>query len=131
MSELDFDSIIIELVALLAVIAVVLLLSAPWWTVLVASALALPPALLVSRRVRRALRRRARVGRESLPGASGIVTARLVDPNSILPYVVRLGGELWTARSLEDLAVGDRVLVLDVEDNHLLVCRLPREISGG
>jgi membrane protein implicated in regulation of membrane protease activity len=130
MSELDFDSAITGLVALLAVVAVVLLLSAPWWTVLVAAVLAVPPALLVSRRVRRTLRQRATTGPESLPGANGIVTARLEDPNSALPYVVRLGGELWTARSLEDLTVGDRVLVIDVEDNHLLVCRLPREIAG-
>lgn len=130
MSELDFDSAITGLVAMLAVVAVVLLLSAPWWTVLVAAVLALPPTLLVHRHVRRALRQRATTGPESLPGANGIVTAHLEDPNSALPYVVRLGGELWTARSVEDLVVGDRVLVLEVEENHLLVCRLPRELGG-
>lgn len=127
---LDYDAVAIELVALIAVVAMVLLLAAPWWVALAAAILVLPPTLLVSRRVRRALRRRASVGAESLPGASGVVTASLDDPNSQLPYVVRLGGELWTARSYDDLVVGDRILVLDVEDNHLLVCRLPREIGG-
>ena len=129
MLDLDAESVAIELVALVGIVAVALLLSAPWWIGVLVALLAVPPTLLVSRRIRRSLRRRARIGAEALPGENGVITARLSDPNSLVPYVVRLGGELWTARSPEQLAIGDRVLVLEVEDNHLLVCRLPREIA--
>ena len=100
----------------------------PWWAVVLACGLAAVPVYLVFRSIRVALLRRARLGVESLSGASAVVVARTAEA-SALPYVVRLGGELWTARSPEALAVGDRALVLGVEDNHLLVCRMPPELE--
>ncbi len=84
---------------------------------------------------RLALRQRARprhqrplVGRESLPASVGVVVAVVtwVAPPS---YLVRLHGESWSARSYDRLALGDRCLVLEVNGNHLDVCRLPSELE--
>jgi membrane protein implicated in regulation of membrane protease activity len=102
---------------------------APWWVTVLVLAVVVPTGLLVSGQVRRALRRRTSVGAEALPGAAGTVVGRLAPSEAPLGYVVRLGGELWMARSTDDLDLGDRALVVEVEGNHLLVCRLPRELE--
>jgi membrane protein implicated in regulation of membrane protease activity len=112
----------------LAVVALLAALFLPWWAIALGGALAAGSTYLVAQRVQVALRRRARVGPESLPGASATVVAT-AEPSAALPYVVRLGGELWSARSPEPLAVGDQALVLGVEDNHLVVCRMPPELQ--
>lgn len=100
----------------------------PWWAIgLLLASGGVAVGLLILE-VRRTLRRRAVVGPETLPGASGVVVA---DGRDVLGgrYVVRLGGELWTAASHEGLEVGDQALVLEVENGHLVVCRLPDEIA--
>jgi inner membrane protein len=112
---------------IVAVVALVAAFLLPWWVVMLGCIAALVPALMVSSRIRRALRSRAKVGAESLPGAQGIIVART--PEASLPYVVRLGGEIWSARSPERLSVGEQVLVLGVEDNHLVICQLPAELQ--
>jgi membrane protein implicated in regulation of membrane protease activity len=108
----------------LVVAALLIALLMPWWVVVLVCALVAVPAILVSPLIRRALRRPARVGAESLAGSSAVVVRRNA-VSAALPYVVRLGGELWSARSPEELAEGDRALVLGVEGNHLLICRMP------
>ncbi len=114
------------LLALAAGLAAMLL---PWWVVVIACIVAAAPAYLLARRIQAALPRRARVGAESLPGESAVVVAR-ADSATGLPYVVRVDGELWSADSPEPLAVGERALVLGVERNHLVVCRMPPELEG-
>ena len=44
-------------------------------------------------------------------------------------YVVRVQGELWSASSPDELAVGERALVVEVEGYRLVVCRMPPELE--
>lgn len=113
---------------LLAMLGLLMAFILPWWVTVLVCGIAALPLLLVSGHIRRALRRRADVGAESLPGARATVVARAHPPASF-PYVVRLNGELWNARAVDDLAVGDHALVLEVEGNHLVVCRMPPELE--
>jgi membrane protein implicated in regulation of membrane protease activity len=80
----------------------------------------------VSRQIYRALRRPVAVGREALPGSRATVVGR-TDSGG---YFVRIEGELWSAESPDALVDGERVYVLDVEGQHLIVCRLPPELMS-
>ena len=62
------------------------------------------------------------------PGAPADVVAR-VSRLAERPYAVRVQGELWSAWSPDDLAVGERYLLLEVEGYRLVVCRMPPELE--
>lgn len=101
----------------------------PWWVVAPFGVLAALALLLVWRQLERGLPRRALVGPESLPGAIAVVAAQ-TSQASTSPYLVQVRGETWSARSMESLAIGDRALVLEVDGNHLIVCKLPPELDS-
>lgn len=67
-------------------------------------------------------RRRAVTGAEALVGAKGIVASACRPEGQ-----VRVAGELWGARSEEDLDPGDEVEVMGVKNLTLSVRRLRRE----
>ncbi len=116
-------------VILLIVVGVLLALFLPWWAVALFAGVSAVAVTLLVRELRATLRRRALVGPEALLGTTGVVVAKAVQG---IPgwYLVRLSGELWTADSHEALEVGDRALVLDVEDGRVVVCKLPPELSA-
>ncbi len=72
--------------------------------------------------------RRPAIGPESLPGSFGTVVSL---PDRVRPdaCLVHAQGELWSARAVERLKVGEHCLVLEVEGNHLVVSRLPIELE--
>ncbi len=65
-------------------------------------------------------------GAESLVGVSAEVVSRL-SPNNYSKYLVRAGGELWTAHSDNSLQPGDKVNVTSVDGIRLVVA--PRNIG--
>ena len=108
-----------------ALIFALLFLSSPWNVVLVLTAAAVDIAetgglVWWSRRRRRLSP--AVVGTEALVGQAGVAIRRL-DPAALDPVgQVRVGGEIWSARSVEPIDPGVSVtvtsvagLVLDVE----------------
>ena len=100
---------------LVAILLAIFVLPAQWGVVAVAVALVVEAgeaALFVwwSRR------RRAQVGAETLVGEEGIALAPL-DPEG----QVRVGGEIWRARSSAPVAAGGRVRVAAVEQLTLVV----------
>lgn len=111
------------------VVAIALLLifgQISWWGAALLTVLVGVPSYLVSRQVYRALRRPAAVGREALPGGRATVVSHIPAGG----YFVRIEGELWSAESPDALVEGERVYVLDVEDHHLIVCRMPPELMS-
>ncbi len=72
--------------------------------------------------------RRPAVGPESLPGSFGTVVS-LPDRRRPDACLVHTQGELWRARAVERLEVGEPCLVLEVEGNQLVVSRLPIELE--
>lgn len=114
-------------VALVVVIALLLVFGQiSWWGAALLAVLGGLPVYLVSRQVYKALRRPAAVGREALPGRPATVVGRIPAGG----YFVRIEGELWHAESPDALVDGERVYVLDVEDHHLIVCRMPPELMS-
>lgn len=78
--------------------------------------------------IRPAIRRRlaekneVAMGTESMRGASAVV----VEPVGIEQGMVRIDGELWQARSLESsesYSPGERVTIVDINDNTAVVWR--------
>ncbi len=61
-------------------------------------------------------------GAESLVGTSAEVISRL-SPNNTTKYMVKVGGELWTARSDNRLQPGEKVNVTSVDGIRLVVAR--------
>ena len=59
-------------------------------------------------------------GAESLVGTSAEVVSRL-SPNNTTKYMVRAGGELWTARSDNSLQPGERVNIAAVDGIRLVI----------
>ncbi len=114
----------------LAAIAVIVLLlvfgQISWWGAALLALVVGVPTYLVSRQVYRALRRPVAVGREALLGGRATVVNQIPAGG----YFVRIEGELWRAESPDPLVDGEQVYVLDVEDQHLIVCRLPPELMS-
>ncbi len=113
-----------------AVVVIVLLLvfgQISWVGAALLAAVVGVPTYFVSRQVYRALRRPVYVGREALPGRPATVVGQIPEGG----YFVRIEGELWRAESPDSLVDGERVYVLEVEDHHLIVCRLPPELMSG
>jgi membrane-bound serine protease (ClpP class) len=99
-------------ITLVALVVALLFLSPPWSYVLVAVAAAVDVAetgafLWWSRRRRR--RTTPAVGVEALVGRHGRATTRLAPSGQ-----VRVGGELWSARSTTPVDRGDAIVVLGI-----------------
>jgi membrane-bound serine protease (ClpP class) len=106
------------MLTLIALIVAILFLSPPWSVIIVVAAAIVDvteTGLFVwwSRRRRRLTA--AAVGSEALVGRSGTALGRL-DPESASPVAqVRVGGEIWNARSGEPIDPGDAVTVRGVD----------------
>lgn len=97
---------------MLTIVAVVLALTvlpAPWGALAVVTAAAVDVAETAFF-VRWSKRRRAAVGAETLVGRTAVVVRPLAPRGQ-----VRLDGELWEARSAEDVQPGSEVVVTGLE----------------
>lgn len=68
----------------------------------------------------RAMRRPVAVGMESMVGMT-VEVVKSLDPQRAGMYLVRLEGELWTARCRPGLEPGDRAAVVSFQGNSLMV----------
>jgi len=74
------------------------------------------------RLMRRTMRRPVTTGVESLIGKDAEVTSRSSSHGGT-PYMVRIEGELWSARSRDSLQHGETVVIVAVKGNYLTVKR--------
>jgi len=72
--------------------------------------------------MRRSMKQHAVTGYEGLIGREAEVVPRVNHGNGA-SYFVRVEGELWSARSRDDLKPGDIVVIIGVEKNRLTVKR--------
>ena len=100
-----------------AVLVAVLYLQPPWNVAIVGAAVVVEVAETIFW-IRLSQRRRARVGAETLIGASGVATSDLAPAGQ-----VRVQGELWQARAEGGARAGDSVRVLGREELLLVVER--------
>ena len=117
------------MLTLVALIVALLFLSSPWNVVLVVTAaiadIAETGVLVCWSRRRRRLSPAA-VGTEAIVGRTGIALGRL-DPVALDPVgQVRVGGEIWRARSVEPIDPGAAVTVSSVDGLVLEVERARR-----
>ncbi len=70
----------------------------------------------------RSMRQRAVTGAEGLIGRDAEVVPS-VNPSDRASYLVRVEGELWTARSRDTLKPGETVVIIGVEKNRVIVKR--------
>lgn len=115
---------------LVAVVLAFLVLPAPWGVIAVVGAAVVDLAetgVLVWWSRRRRARDPAAVGTEAIVGRSGVALGRL-DPLGLNPTgQVRVGGEIWTARSAEPVDPGEIVTVSTVDGLVLVVEPVRRE----
>lgn len=66
------------------------------------------------------MKRPVTTGKESLVGKETKIISRSAS-DKIATYLVRIEGELWSARSRDSLKTGDTVVILAIKDNRLIV----------
>jgi membrane protein implicated in regulation of membrane protease activity len=72
--------------------------------------------------MRNNMKRPVKTGPESLAGKETRVISHS-DSNMIMPYQVRIGGEIWEASSQDSLEAGETTVVVAVEGNKLIIKR--------
>jgi membrane protein implicated in regulation of membrane protease activity len=72
--------------------------------------------------MRNNMKRPVKTGPESIAGKETRVISRS-DSNMIMPYQVRIGGEIWEASSQDSLEAGETTVVVAVEGNKLIIKR--------
>jgi membrane protein implicated in regulation of membrane protease activity len=77
----------------------------------------------------RTMRQHAVTGAEGLIGRDAEVIPRVNSGNGAL-YLVRVEGELWSARSRDALKPGETVVIVGVEKNRLTVKRKDTDSTG-
>jgi len=103
---------------LIALLLALLFLPSPWGVIVVAGAVVidlLETGVFIWWSRRRRRRTSPSVGAETIVGRSGVALAWIGPAGAGPSGQVRVGGEIWTARSAAPIEAGTAVTVLDVD----------------
>ena len=118
-----------HLVLLMPLFGLALFIVLPWPMATPLYLMIVAASALVYYKSMQAMKQPIQVGRESLLGKTVEVVA-FVDNPSLARYLVREGGELWSASSPGQLRQGDKAVVHGLEGTHLVLGPISGEIAN-
>lgn len=118
-----------HLVLLMPVFGLALFPILPWPVAAPTYLMVVAASVLVYYKAYQVMKQPIQVGREALVGKAVEVVA-VVDTPSLARYLVREGGELWSASSSCQLRRGDKAVVKRLEGTHLVLMPVSDDIAA-